>query len=472
MRLSLLLRSLNIALKSEDKEISFITDDSRKCKNDCIFVCHKGGTEFLREAIENGAVAVVSCESICENCYVVTDTREAYNALCREYFGSPDKKLKMIAVTGTNGKTSVSTMISYILEMNDHKTGLIGTVLNKYGDTENAEMTTPDCFELFRMLNEMVQRQFEYCVIEASSQGLSQKRLFAITFETAVFTNLTEDHLDYHKTFENYKNAKLSLFENCKSAIINFDDKYKDEFIAACKGRIITYSTKSDEADFTARGIRYSDDFTSYELVSHCLIHRVSFKAKGDFWVANSVAAIICAYENGLSVESCAFSLRTFSGVKGRMEMLETNTDYKVIIDYAHTADGLCGALTSLRRFCKGRLILVFGCGGDREKQKRSEMGKIAVTYADIVFVTSDNPRTEDPQEIIDDILLGIKKGRTPVYIEQDRKKAVFAALKTAKKGDIVLLAGKGHEEYQIIGTQKNAFDERQIVREYLSNNK
>ena len=442
MRLSQLLRALNIALNGGDKEISIITDDSRKCKPSCVFVCHKNGREFLEEAIKNGACAVISQENVCENSYVVSDTRKAYNILCREYFGNPNQKLKMIAVTGTNGKTSVSSMLSYILEMNGHKTGLIGTVLNKTDEEKPSELTTPDCFELFEMLSKMVSLGFEYCVVEASSQGLCQQRLYGVTFETAIFTNLTEDHLDYHKTFENYKKAKLSLFENCKTAVINFDDEYKDEFISACKGRVVTYSVKSDEADFTARGIRYTAENTSYELVSDCLIHRVFLKTSGDFWVANSLAAIVCAFENGLSVEKCAFALRSFSGVKGRMELLQTNTDYKVIIDYAHTADGLQRALMSLRRFCKGRLILVFGCGGDREKEKRSEMGKIAVTYADAVFITSDNPRTEDPHKIIDDILLGVKKGRTPVYIQQDRKKAIFSALKTAKKGDTVLLAG------------------------------
>lgn len=468
MRLSQLLSGLNIALRGEDREISFITDDSRKCKYPCIFVCHEKGEEYVSEAVSKGAVAIVAKRNLNDDTYETEDTRKAYNILCREFFSYPERKLKMIAVTGTNGKTSVSSMIFHMLRMNGHKTGLIGTVLNETTESTRSDMTTPDCFELYSMLSHMAENNFEYCVIEASSQGLSQKRLYGIEFETAVFTNLTEDHLDYHKTFENYKAAKLSLFENSKRAIINYDDKFKDEFLAASKGRVFTYSVCNDEADFTARAVNFRDNLTVYEFVSDSLIHRISFSARGDFWVSNSLAAVVCAFESGLSIEECAFSLRTFTGVKGRMEMLRLNCDFDVIIDYAHTPDALQSALLSLRKFCKRKLILVFGCGGNREKEKRQKMGRVAVTYADTVFVTSDNPRNENPEEIIDDILEGIKKGKTSVYIHTDRKTAIEKALKTAKKGDIVLLAGKGHEEYQIIGEEKLPFDERLIVKNLI----
>lgn len=468
MRLSKLLYAIGEKFNGKDEEITLITDDSRKCAPGCVFVCHENAVPYVSKALENGALWVVANEKLCENASVVSETRKAYAVLCREFFSCPDKKLKMIAVTGTNGKTSVSMMLCHIFEMNARKTGLIGTVLNKAEEPEPSSMTTPDCFALYSLLDKMVKNGCEFCVVEASSQGLAQQRLYGIEFEAGIFTNLQQDHLDYHKTAENYKNAKLSLFESCKSAIINYDDEHKDEFIAACKGRVVTYSQKSDEADFTARGVRYFSDSTSYELVSHCLIHRIVLSLGGDFWVPNSLAAAVCAYESGLSIEQCAYALRSFSGVKGRMEVLSCGTDFRIVIDYAHTADGLRNVLTSLRRFCKGRLILVFGCGGDREHEKRSEMGKIAVTYADAVFVTSDNPRTEDAQSIIDDILLGVKKGRTSVYIQKDRKKAIEAALRFAKKGDTVLLAGKGHEEYQLVGDEKIPFDERKIVCEIL----
>ena len=466
MKLSLLLAVIGATLKTEDKEISFITDNSKNVKENTLFICHKNGEEFLNEALSNGAAAVIGERVLCENGYAFEDTRKAYNILCREFWGNPQKKLKMIAVTGTNGKTSVSALLSHILNLNGHKTGLIGTVFGKDEKENVSTMTTPDSFELFRRLSVMAEKGYEYCVTEASSQGIIQKRLYGINFEVGIFTNLTEDHLDYHKTFENYKNSKLLLFESCKTAIINFDDKYKDEFINASKGKVLTYSVCDDKADFTARAVRYLPESTTYEFVSDSLIHRISLKTKGDFWVANSLSAIVCAYECGVGIEKCAFSLKSFSGVKGRMEVVPVDKDFTVIIDYAHTADGLQKALLSLRRFCEGRLILVFGCGGDREKEKRKIMGQIATTYADRVFVTSDNPRTEDADRIIDDILEGISsKRKTPVYIQPDREKAIEAAFKSAKKGDIILLAGKGHETYQIKGREKLPFDEREIIK-------
>ena len=295
MKLSLLLASMGTELKEEDKEISYITDNSKKVKENTLFVMHKNGEEFLNEALSKGAVAVIGEKALCDNAYLSSDTRKDYNILCRKFFDNPEKRLKMIAVTGTNGKTSVSALLSHILNLNGHKTGLIGTVFGN-------EMTTPEPFELFSILSKMAEEGYEYCVTEASSQGLIQKRLYGIDFEVGIFTNLTEDHLDYHKSFENYKNAKLLLFESCKTAIINFDDKYKDDFIKASKGKVLTYSVRDDKADFTARGVRYLPESTNYEFVSDSLIHRISLKTKGDFWVANSLAATVCAYECGISI--------------------------------------------------------------------------------------------------------------------------------------------------------------------------
>lgn len=467
MKLTQLLRRANISYSGEDCEITLITDDSRKCKASSLFVCHKNIDEYVFQAQKNGAVLVIATEKVCENCIVVKDTRKTYTTLCREFFCRPDEKLNMIAVTGTNGKTSVSTALRYILEMNGIKCAVIGTVQN--AQQGESEMTTPDPFELFSTLSLAVDSSFKYCIVEASSQGLSQERLYGIEFQFGIFTNLTEDHLDYHKTIDNYKNAKLSLFSSCKNAIINYDDSYSGEFQNACRGKVITYSSKSDEANFTAKNIRLEENFIGYELVSESLIFRVSLRLCGDFWVSNSLAAIVCAYEIGIACDKIIFALKSFSGVKGRMELAKTNTDYKIIIDYAHTPDALKTALVSLRRFCKGRLILVFGCGGDREKEKRAAMGQIASTYADVVFLTNDNPRTENPQEIIDNILSGIKKRKTSVYIVQERKKAIEKAIKTAKKNDIILLAGKGHETYQIINEEKYPFDERKIVSELIN---
>lgn len=467
MKLNILLKQVHLEPCENDMEIDYITDDSRKCKKNTLFVCHENGEKFLQQAKQNGAVAAVVSKNT-EGCITAQNTREVYSSLCREFFSRPDERLKMIAVTGTDGKTSVATAVQFILTVCGKKAGLLGTVQNFYGKTQESSLTTPDSFELYSMLNEMADKGFEYCVLEASSQGLAQKRLYPIVFDLAVLTNLSEDHLDYHGSFENYKAAKLSLFSSCKKAVINFDDMYRDEFISASSAIAVTYSKKSDSADYTAKNIRYFDERTTYELVCDCKIHRITLKTKGDFWVDNSLAAIVSAMQCGISLEECAYAMKLFCGVKGRMEVVETGRDFSVFIDYAHTAKALKTALLSLKRFCKGRLIVVFGCGGNREKEKRAQMGMQANAIADIIFITNDNPRNENAMDIADDILLGAKKGKKPVYIILDRKEAIKQALTTAKNGDIVLLAGKGHETYQIIGEEKLPFDERKIVKEIL----
>ena len=287
-------------------------------------------------------------------------------------------------------------------------------------------------------------------------------------FETGIFTNLTEDHLDYHKTFESYKKAKLSLFSDCETAIVNFDDPYAGEFIKAGSRRTLTYSLKSDEADFTVKNIVCKDDSTSFVLVANNLIHTFTIPLRGEIWVRNAAEAIIAAFHTGISLDGCASALKTFGGVKGRMETVPVAAPFEVIIDYAHTEDALRQVLLSLKRQSKGRLITVFGCGGDREKQKRSLMGKTVCSLSDIAVVTTDNPRNEEPLDIIDDILAGTRSSRIPVFIKPDRRQAIEFALKKAKPGDTVLLSGKGHEDYQIIGNEKHPFDEREIVKDCL----
>lgn len=468
MKLSALFEDAGLTGENRDVEICFITDDSRKCRPGSLFVCHSGAERFIPEAEQNGAVCVVS-QSGAQGTVRVFDSREAYSTLCRAFFGFPDKRLRLIGVTGTNGKTTTASMLSFILELCGRKTGLISTVRNCIDGEEKAEMTTPDCFEISRMLSLLEKSGGEFCVIEASSQGLVQKRLYGFEFETAVFTNLSEDHLDYHKTFENYKNAKKELFLNCKNAVLNFDDPVFAEFSAACGGKILSYSTLSNDADFTAKDIRERETELSYVLVSDSLIQRIKLNLCGDFNVQNSLAAVLAAYSLKIGVEDCAAALKNYFPEKGRMEILDTDTPYRVIIDYAHTPDSLRRALLSLRRFCRGRLIVLFGCGGDREREKRPQMGKIATENADIVFVTNDNPRSEAPTDIIDEILSGVSRGKASVFVCEDRVKAIALALKKAKKGDTVLLAGKGHEVFQQIGDEKKSFDEREIVRSVLS---
>lgn len=468
MKLSQLLFAANIDYQTQDEQVNFITDDSRKCEPGCVFVCRKNAGAYVPEALANGAAVVIGEKKHCENCAVVEDAGKAYAVLCREFFGRPDEELKVTAVTGTNGKTSVSTILHHILSRSAGKCGLIGTVENKLDTDRKATMTTPDSYELYSYLRKIADIGFDSCVLEASSQGLCQHRLYRMKFRTGIFTNLTEDHLDYHKTFENYKNAKLSLFPECDTAIINFDDPYEKEFENAGSRKVITYSLTSDEADFTVKNIALKENSTSFVLVANNLIHSFTLPLKGEIWVRNAVEAIIAAFDMGVSLDECAAALRSFAGVKGRMEAVAAPVPFEIIIDYAHTEDAIKKVLLSLRKQCKGRLITVFGCGGDREKEKRSRMGKAVCSLSDMAVITTDNPRTEDPLTIIDDILEGTKQSRVPVYIKPDRRQAIAFALKKAKNADTVLIAGKGHEDYQIVGNEKLPFDEREIIKECL----
>lgn len=468
MRLSQLLFAANIDYQAQDEPIDLITDDSRKCRPGCIFVCRKNAEDYVKEALLNGAVLVVGEKKLCENCAVVEDAGKAYAVLCREFFGRPDEEMKIIAVTGTNGKTSVSTILHHILTRSARRCGLIGTVENKLDTDRKATMTTPDSFDVYSYLRKTADIGFDSCVLEASSQGLCQHRLYGMRFRTGIFTNLTEDHLDYHKTFEHYKNAKLSLFPECDTAIINFDDPYEEEFENAGSRKVITYSLISDEADFTVKNIVLKEKSTSFVLVANNLIHSFTLPLKGELWVRNAAEAIIAAFDMGVSLDECAAALRSFGGVKGRMETVSMPVPFEIIIDYAHTEDAIKKVLLSLRKQCKGRIITVFGCGGDREKEKRSRMGRAVCSLSDMAVVTTDNPRTEDPLDIIDDILAGLKQSRIPVYIKPDRRQAISFALKAAKSDDTVLIAGKGHEDYQIIGNEKLPFDEREIIKECL----
>lgn len=470
MLISQLLSAIDISYKGEDKDIKYITDDSRKCKPDSIFVCHKGAEKYIPDAFSRGAVLVVSADNTSADSIKTEDTRKAYALLCSEFFGNIHKSLRLIGVTGTNGKTTTCFMIHRILTVAGKRCGLISTVKNDTCINESeAVLTTPDCFELHRMLSEVKNSGGEFCIIEASSQGLSQKRLYGLDFEGAVFTNLTNDHLDYHGSFEEYKKAKLGLFTNAAFSVINYDDISKEDFISASRGKVLTYSLRDNGATYTAKSIICKEQESDYAFVGDGIIHRIKLKAPGLFNVANSLAAIAVCMEIGISLYGCAEGLRQFYSVKGRMEFLLLNRDFSVIIDYAHTEDSLRQSLLFLKSIKKGRLITVFGCGGDRDKEKRSKMGAIVGELSDVAVVTSDNPRHEDPEKIINDILSGMKKSKKSVFIHENRKKAIEYALKRAQNNDIIFLAGKGHETSQQIGDEKLPFDEREIVREILA---
>lgn len=470
MLISQLLRAVDISYKGEDKDIKYITDDSRKCSKGSIFVCHKNARDYVADAFSRGAELVISDSAVCGDCVVVSDTRKAYALLCSAFFGDCHRALRLIGVTGTNGKTTTCYMIHRILTVAGRRCGLISTVKNDtcISETESV-LTTPDCFELHRMLSEVRNSGGEFCVIEASSQGLFQQRLYGLEFEGAVFTNLTRDHLDYHGNAENYKNAKLELFRNASFSVINYDDGARDDFINASKGKTITYSLRDNSATYTAKSISCKQQETDYAFVGDGIIHRIKLKAPGLFNVANSLSAIALCMELGISLYGCAEGLRQFYSVRGRMEFLPLDRDFSVIIDYAHTEDSLRQSLLFLRGIKKGRIITVFGCGGNRDREKRSRMGEIVGELSDITVVTSDNPRYEEPEKIIEDILSGMKKSKKSVYIHENRKKAIEYALKRAQNNDIIFLAGKGHETSQQIGDEKLPFDEREIVREILA---
>ena len=464
MKLSILLQSICRTLQGPDEEITRITDDSRACGRGCLFVCHDAAESFLDEAKLNGAAAIVAAKPL-PDCYVVPDTRQAYTLLCRRFFGEADKALTLAAVTGTNGKTTVASMLHHILSLHGSKAALLSTVTNQ---AMAGGKTTPDAFLLHEAFADFVRRGKEICVMEASSQGLAQERLFGLRFKVGVFTNLTRDHLDYHGSFESYLDAKKKLFRQCDVAVLNRDDPHWQTIAQACTGKIMTFSLRSDDATYSAKSVRQFDDGQDFALVSEGFIHRVKLHLFGSFNIENAMAAILAAEAIGIPPEESAEALRSFHAVKGRMELLETDTPFRVMIDYAHTPDSLRQVLLTLRRVCRGRLILVFGCGGERDRPKRAEMGAIAAQNADLVVLTNDNPRSEDPDAILEDILSGMGRSKTPVLLKQDRKEAIALALGEAREDDLVLLCGKGHETTMQYADKTAAFDERAVVRELL----
>ena len=454
-------------------EITGVTCDSRQVKERYAFVCIKGalsdGHNYAQTALEQGAAVVIAERDLgLKNQIVVENTHEEFARLSAKWFGNPSKKLKLIGVTGTNGKTSTTYMIKQILETLGHKVGLIGTIQNMIGDevipTSN---TTPNAYDLNALFADMVEKGCDYAVMEVSSHALDQCRVYELDFEAAIFTNLTQDHLDYHITMENYLEAKKKLFRMCKIAIINSDDKYAEKIIEGLDCKVVTYST-GNNSTYSAKGINYRPASVNYELLSANILQHIKVNTGGKFTVYNSLAALCCMIELGFDVKQSAEALKLLQGVKGRAEVVPTNRNFTVIIDYAHTPDGLKNILTTFKECKKNRLTVVFGCGGDRDKTKRPIMGNIASRFADNVIVTSDNPRTENPTAIIEDILEGLEGLPTPYKVIENRIEAIKYAIATARADDIIVLAGKGHETYQILSTGKIHLDEREIVAEAL----
>lgn len=474
MKLSQLLKNIEFTGAYSDCEVSVITDNSNKIEKNCIFVCIEGahfdGHTVAAQALQQGAAAVVCQKDTgVKNQLLVKNTRAAYTLLCCAFFGNPAEKLKLIGVTGTNGKTTTCFILKEILEHFGCKAGLVGTVKNMVGSREYpAALTTPDAYELFSLFNEMVLDGCEYCVMEVSSQALDQRRVEGLHFAAAIFTNLTRDHLDYHGSFENYRAAKRTLFDRTDIAVVNIDDEAAEYMLGGLSCRTATFSANSDSCDYTAKNIRIKPSGVKYELVGNGFIGRVKFAVPGMFSVYNSMGAAVCAAELGFDLGGVLEGLALCTGVPGRMEVVPVPADYTVIIDYAHSPDGLESLLNCVSSLSDGRVITVFGCGGDRDKTKRPLMGKIACGLSDVAVITSDNPRSEPPERIIEEILVGAE-GRAEKVVIPGRREAIAAALDMAKAGDVVVLAGKGHETYQILNTGKIHFDEREEVAKYFS---
>lgn len=456
-----------------DIEITGVTCDSRVVKEGYAFVCINGsitdGHKYANSAIEKGAsVIIVERDLGLDNQIIVENTHAAYSSMCANWFSNPAKDLKLIGVTGTNGKTSVTYMLKKILEDQGFKVGLIGTIQNMIGDEIIASQnTTPDAYGLNSLFALMKEKGCTYVIMEVSSHALDQCRVYNLDFEVAMFTNLTQDHLDYHITMDNYLEAKKRLFTMCKTAVINVDDEYSNKLMEGLSCKISTYSTGND-ATYSAKAINFRPTSISYEFVSDTLINHVKVNTGGKFTVYNSLCALACAVELGFDIADVSKSLAELEGVKGRGESVPTGRDFTVIIDYAHTPDGIKNILTTFSECEKNRLIVVFGCGGDRDKTKRPIMGSMAARYADFCIVTSDNPRSENPSEIIKDILVGLDGSPTPYKVIENRIDAIKYAIATARKDDIIVLAGKGHETYQILADGTIHLDEREVVAEAL----
>jgi UDP-N-acetylmuramoyl-L-alanyl-D-glutamate--2,6-diaminopimelate ligase len=460
-----------------------VSCDSRKLRQGDIFVAIKGtkmdGHDFIGQAVVSGARYVVTdkpTKVASAEVIEVADPAFALGVLAQAAYDYPNKKLTNLAVTGTNGKTTTTYLARSVIAAAGHKCGLIGTITTDLGEQTDqiaASMTTPDAVELASLSSQMLAGGCEYMVAEASSHAIEQNRLAGIDFKAAAFTNLTGDHLDYHKTMDAYFAAKRKLFEKLSpdaAAIINKDDPVfeKVAFAAASGAKVFFYSLDKP-AEITAKIISMDIMGTLYDLEILGEKIRVKTPLIGRHNISNHLAAAGMVYACGFTPKQIADGLSKIAKVPGRLEKVPSSADFAVLVDYAHTDDAMKNVLATLKPLCKGKLTIVFGCGGDRDKTKRPRMAAVAEQFADAIYVTSDNPRTEKPLDIIDDVIKGFSNSSAEnITIEPDRKKAIELAVKAAKSGDIILIAGKGHENYQIIGSEKYHFSDIETAAEFL----
>ena len=479
MKLSQLLQGVETLEICADlqTEITAVISDSRKVIPGSLFVAVSGfasdGNRFIPMAMEKGAAVVVTAKKpeVDVPYVLVASDRLALALLGTNFFGRPAESMTMIGVTGTNGKTSTTWLLKQVIQqVKGAKAGLVGTMENHIGDEiVPTERTTPESIELQELFAKMRDAGCTYAVMEVSSHALELDRVGGMNFDVAAFTNLTEDHLDFHKTMEAYCDAKAILFRRCRRAVVNGDDPWMDRILAGCTAPVIT-ATVGGEGSLRAEDVVLRADGVSFTAVWGDQRVPVQVGIPGKFTVRNVLGVLGIALQLDITLEEAAAALAKVAGVKGRVEVVPTpGKDYTILIDYAHTPDGLENVLTSVKDFCQGRLIAVFGCGGDRDPIKRPIMGKIGVDIADIAIITSDNPRTEAPDAIIRDIVAGVGDAKNYEVVEI-RQNAIKYAMDIAKKDDIIVLAGKGHETYQEIMGVKHHMDEREIVAEFLAN--
>ena len=476
MKLRDLLKDIPFTYTAVDLDIDTreVRHDSRAVQPGDLFVAVRGfatdGHAYIGMALKKGAVAVV-CEQAGKGipAVIVPDARAALADIAGNRFDHPSRKLTMVGVTGTNGKTTTTTLVKHILEAEGHKVGLIGTNQNMIGDEViPTERTTPESYELQALFARMAEAGCTHCVMEVSSHSLVLDRVRGVRFAVGAFTNLTQDHLDFHKTMEAYREAKAKLFTISDKGVINLDDPVADKMLADAACPCLTFSADKDAADLSAKNIELGASGVSFVAATRDAIARVSLGIPGHFSVENALAALGVCVALDVPLEHAARALGTAHGVKGRAEVVPTDTDYTVLIDYAHAPDGVSNILRTVRGFAKGRVIALFGCGGDRDRTKRPIMGHLAAELSDYCIVTSDNPRTEQPEAIIEDIVAGMKDAKVPVDVICDRRAAIYHALDIAQKDDVIVLMGKGHETYQEIDHVKHHMDEREIVADYF----
>ena len=478
MKLKELLSGISVLETTADLEmnIEHVAYDSRKVQPGSLFVAISGfasdGNRFIPMAVEKGAIVVVTAKKPdVDVAYVLVESdRLALALIGCNFYGHPAKSMTLIGVTGTNGKTSTTLLLKQVLEKTlGAKVGLIGTMENMVGDEIiPTDRTTPESFELQGLFAKMRHAGCSHVVMEVSSHAIALDRVGGVHFDVAAFTNLTEDHLDFHKTMEHYCDTKAELFRRCEKGVINCDDAYYGRIAAAATCDVLTTSAKGT-ADLRATEIELHADGISFTAVCGDRKQSVSLPIPGRFTVYNALSVLGISLQLGISLDKAAAALATAKGVRGRVEVVPTpGKPYTILLDYAHTPDGLENVLRSARDFCKGRLIAVFGCGGDRDPIKRPIMGRIGVELSDIAVITSDNPRTEVPMDIIADILKGVPEDKKNYVVIEDRRKAIQYAMDIGEKNDMIILAGKGHETYQEINGVKHHLDEREEVAAHL----